>query len=679
MGKNKLLIYSYSGSYSKLDNYVVYLLDNIQVYISEIIIVVNSNITDEIEKKFKKYSDKVYIQENISNSVSAYKAGLEYYGWDNIKKFNEIIFMNDSVYGPVTDFKDLFDTMDNKNISFWEIVENSSPKENDTISLLNEYIDMYFMAVRKDMFLHNEFKSFFYDIDNNYINIRNKFIDEFINLGFKYDTYINDETFKNYVPNIIIHAPQMLIEKYNCPVFLKDIFMIDYKNWTVYSDGNEIIDLLKYLNEKTSYNTDMVYDSIIKQVNQYDFKYFMHHNYILSEERIEKQIKHKFKTALMMHLYYEDLFEEMLEYAKNMPEYADIFISTQTEEKKKLLEELTKNFPNKVKIIVIKNRGRDVASLTVAFREYIYNYDIVCFAHDKKVSQADYSIKGKTYEKHCFGNIMPSKEYVSNVINKFAEDDKIGILAPPVPMFGEYYPAVSGYGCGWGINYHLCKDLAERLNITLHLDENKAPTAPYGSIFWFRVDALKPLFDLNLTYEDFPEEPVPCDGTISHAIERIHPYIAQSKGYYAATIISDKNMPVYLSNLHYMLTEVNKQVYKFFPSSYFVRELYDIEKLKEKMDYMGNEIVKLSEEIVKEENKNKDLIIKYNELNDSNNELKDKHDKLNEEYNELNNKYVAETTFLNNQYNNIINSKSWKITKPLRYIMQLVKSRVKKK
>ena len=66
------------------------------------------------------------------------------------------------------------------------------------------------------------------------------------------------------------------------------------------------------------------------------------------------------------------------------------------------------------------------------------------------------------------------------------------------------------------------------------------------------------------------------------------------------------------------------------------------------------------------------MIIKYNEL-------KDKHDKLNEVYNELNNKYVAETTFLNNQYNNIINSKSWKITKPLRYIMQLVKSRVKKK
>ena len=54
---------------------------------------------------------------------------------------------------------------------------------------------------------------------------------------------------------------------------------------------------------------------------------------------------------------------------------------------------------------------------------------------------------------------------------------------------------------------------------------------PYGTMFWYRPEALKPLFDLNLTEQDFPEEPLPVDGTIAHAIERLPVYIAWSQGY----------------------------------------------------------------------------------------------------------------------------------------------------
>ena len=66
----------------------------------------------------------------------------------------------------------------------------------------------------------------------------------------------------------------------------------------------------------------------------------------------------------------------------------------------------------------------------------------------------------------------------------------------------------------------------------------KAPIAPFGSVFWFRVKALEPLFARGWQHEDFPEEPMPQDGTISHAIERIYPFVAQSEGYYPAVVMS---------------------------------------------------------------------------------------------------------------------------------------------
>ena len=52
-----------------------------------------------------------------------------------------------------------------------------------------------------------------------------------------------------------------------------------------------------------------------------------------------------------------------------------------------------------------------------------------------------------------------------------------------------------------------------------------------GTMFWYRPDALKPLFDLNLQYEDFPEEPIGVGGTIPHAIERLPGFVVQNNGY----------------------------------------------------------------------------------------------------------------------------------------------------
>lgn len=76
------------------------------------------------------------------------------------------------------------------------------------------------------------------------------------------------------------------------------------------------------------------------------------------------------------------------------------------------------------------------------------------------------------------------------------------------------------------------------LGIDAPVSGEKSPIAPYGSVFWFRPKALAPLFDHGWQHSDFPPEPLPQDGTISHAIERIYPFVAQSAGYYPAVVMS---------------------------------------------------------------------------------------------------------------------------------------------
>ena len=55
-------------------------------------------------------------------------------------------------------------------------------------------------------------------------------------------------------------------------------------------------------------------------------------------------------------------------------------------------------------------------------------------------------------------------------------------------------------------------------------------------MFWARPSGLSALIKYNWKWSDFPSEPIPYDGTILHAIERITPIICNEAGYQWATV-----------------------------------------------------------------------------------------------------------------------------------------------
>ena len=124
------------------------------------------------------------------------------------------------------------------------------------------------------------------------------------------------------------------------------------------------------------------------------------------------------------------------------------------------------------------------------------------------------------------------------------------MATPPPPIHALYFAHTVPHD--WGINFDITKDLLEnKLHIHVPLDERKPSVSAIGSCYWFRVEALKPLYEYGWRYEDFlPEGKMGVDGTISHAIERANGYIAQSQGYYPAWVMSDKYARIEVDSLH---------------------------------------------------------------------------------------------------------------------------------
>lgn len=81
----------------------------------------------------------------------------------------------------------------------------------------------------------------------------------------------------------------------------------------------------------------------------------------------------------------------------------------------------------------------------------------------------------------------------------------------------------------------------------------------------------------NWKYTDFPEEPMPDDGTISHALERILGFATVDAGYKVKTIMNSQ----YASELITILQEKLQYTYDWLWKEEGVKNTYQLSKLQE--------------------------------------------------------------------------------------------------
>ncbi len=272
--------------------------------------------------------------------------------------------------------------------------------------------------------------------------------------------------------------------------------------------------------------------------NVFDIKRDGNLNFILSDKYINNinTIIPLKEAAVFIHLHYEDTIKKYFKYIINIPEAIDIYITVSDKRTKMKIVECIKYYEIKNCFIIDKeNRGRDISSLLVACRSKIQEYQYICFVHDKK-EKKDYQREDvQCWVQGLWENTIGSTEYIYNIIELFNDNEKLGILAPPNPLTNQFSFAVTNM---WGKNFILTKKLTEEFKLNCDISEEKPPVT-LGTVFWCRAVALKKLFLKEWVYEDFPDEPMPSDGTISHAIERILAYVAQDAGYFTGNIMTD--------------------------------------------------------------------------------------------------------------------------------------------
>ena len=157
-------------------------------------------------------------------------------------------------------------------------------------------------------------------------------------------------------------------------------------------------------------------------------------------------------------------------------------------------------------------------------------YDLFCHVH-AKVSKQYYADDGERWRKYLFDNLLDKRAF-TNIIELFRKDEKLGLVFP------ECFNAISDiFNSGKDLTLLGChgeekmmEELFDKMGLQNQIVRFNLAFS-MGTMMWYRPKALKPLFDIELKSEDFPEEPIGIDGTIAHAIERMPGLVAKSQGY----------------------------------------------------------------------------------------------------------------------------------------------------
>lgn len=572
----RLAIYFFYDKRGIVDRYVPYFLEDLKKNVSEIFIVCNGKLTEEGRLVLENYGE-VLVRENKGFDVWAYKTALEHYGWERLEDYDEVILVNNTILGPVYPFAETFAKMDAKDLDFWGLTEyfkiDGDPFGYSPYGYLPDHIQSHWIACRRSLVSSPSFREYWEQMPmiEDYAQAVGKhesvFTKKFADMGFSWDVSVECEDLRNYSGYPLLMCPKLLLQERRCPIFKKRSFFHMEDDFLRNTTGEQTSELYEYLRKETDYDVDYIWETVLKDHHQYDIVKNMNLTYILPQERYDEELLRKeeklCRIALVMHLYFEDLLPDSYRRASAMPEGSDIYLTTDTEQKKKAIEKQFAGLPcHKLEVRLIQNRGRDVSSLLTGVKDVIMDYDIVCFAHDKKTKQVKPGTVGASFAYKCFENTLASRAYTANVIHTFVENPRLGILSPPEPNHGVFF-MTTGYE--WGPNYEAAKKLAEELKLTVPISKDKPPVAPLGTMFWFRPAALKPLFAKDWEYEDFPQEPNKNDGTLLHAVERIYPFAAQEAGYYPAVGMTDRFAAIEFSNLHYYVKEYNRVLIKSVP------------------------------------------------------------------------------------------------------------------
>ncbi len=222
------------------------------------------------------------------------------------------------------------------------------------------------------------------------------------------------------------------------------------------------------------------------------------------------------RPCAVIHAWYVDVLEEMLQDLDRSGITWRTVITT-APEREKQVRDCVARLGLDPQIEVFENRGRDVLPfLHVANRLLDEGAQVVLKLHTKRSTHRN---DGDQWRRELVEKLL-SPARAERILEAFEQHADLGLVAAEGHLQPLHY--------FWGANEANVYYLSSRLGIAAPSVDSDQFIA--GTMFWARLEALRPLLDAHLDLWEFEDESGQVDGTMAHAVERIFTQSATSIG-----------------------------------------------------------------------------------------------------------------------------------------------------
>lgn len=357
---NRILFFVHYNKYGGLSDHVLYLLEHIKHIYNRIVLISNSPISDAHDNKLTGLYDTIIIRENKGFDFGAWKDAILAEGWDTLAQYDNLTLMNDTCFGPIFDLEPVYAKMEQAKSDFWGLTnhpasEHGMPGTNGPVP---EHIQSYFLCCNKNVVQSSAFQIFWnkmiYDDRDKVIQ---KYETQFTSIlnkaGFKHTVFFDLSSFTDIRihPEEPSNHPDLSINSHIPLTKIKSFIYFPYPQYI-----NRII------REKTDYPVSLIYD-YFAEMYEPNTSIFIGDKLIPAQADNMGRASSSLKIAVHLHVFYLDVFEKYIAILDNSPVEFDLFITTDTLEKKNDIEKYVHNHAAREKIkeiIICENKGRDI-------------------------------------------------------------------------------------------------------------------------------------------------------------------------------------------------------------------------------------------------------------------------------------------------------------------------------
>ncbi|AIS02783.1 rhamnan synthesis F family protein [Lactococcus lactis] len=285
----RVLIYVIYENQPQLQSYKLFFLKALADLSDKVLIVLNSTLADTDVKKLEKFG-QVISRENTGYDTAAFRHGILLLK-DELSNFDELLLVNDTNVGPMTDLSAVFQKMSTQKLDFWGI--SYGEKQADFTGFnpygaIHEHLQSYFLVIEKNMFQTPEFLKYWENLSDT--NSRNKAIGKHETVFTKYFSelgFIHGAVAGNNEDSAMYIHPLTMLEKFDVPLVKYTAFSNDTDDkfaWQGLERKTEVPDLINYIKNETEFPKEIL-DEVINTI-----KYTPHPKHILIIDGVENQI-----------------------------------------------------------------------------------------------------------------------------------------------------------------------------------------------------------------------------------------------------------------------------------------------------------------------------------------------------------------------------------------------------